>query len=504
MPQVKRCAIYTRKSTTAGLEQAFNSLDAQYEACLAYIQRQLGWSLIEERYDDGGFTGANIERPAFTRLLADVDARKVDIIVVYKVDRLSRSLLDFVKVLERLNTAGASFVAVTQNFSTADAMGRLTMNMLMSFAEFERSMIAERTRDKIAASRRKGMWTGGPVPFGYTKEEKKLVVNEVEAHTVREAFSLILVHRQVATVARLLTKQGLLPREPKRPSKLGQRWSKDAVGRMLRSPLYAGYMVLGDEVHQGQHPALVAESTFREVEALLDGAGRKQLHTGTNPDYLLRGLLRCGHCGQPMCPGSTKKGPKCWRYYRCTTRDKLGPTACPTKALPAKAIEDFVVQRISKATEDGTLAAAVADSLDRRIAAKRQAVEAMLKQLPSRVASASAAVSKLTEELSRLEGRAREMAEEKLVAESDKLVTSERLLAQAELDRKQLARAADEAQWMAGALRDFGRVWKWMTPENRLRLMRALVAQVRVAEATGEVEVELINFAIEAGAQEAA
>ena len=228
-PQTKRCASYTRKSTTAGLEQAFNSLDAQYEACLGYIQRQPGWSLIGERYDDGGFTGANIERPGFTRLLADVDARKVDIIVVYKVDRLSRSLLDFVKVLERLNAVGASFVAVTQNFSTADAMGRLTMNMLMSFAEFERSMIAERTRDKIAASRRKGMWTGGPVPFGYSKDEKKLVVNEVEAHTVREAFSLFLLHRQVATVARLLTKQGLLPREQKRPSKLGQRWSKDAV-----------------------------------------------------------------------------------------------------------------------------------------------------------------------------------------------------------------------------------------------------------------------------------
>lgn len=138
-PQPKRCAIYTRKSTTAGLDQAFNSLDAQYEACLGYIQRQPGWSLIEERYDDGGFTGANIERPGFTRLLADVDARKVDIIVVYKVDRLSRSLLDFVKVLERLNAVGASFVAVTQNFSTADAMGRLTMNMLMSFAELERS-----------------------------------------------------------------------------------------------------------------------------------------------------------------------------------------------------------------------------------------------------------------------------------------------------------------------------------------------------------------------------
>ena len=202
--ETKRCAIYTRKSTTMGLEQEFNSLDAQRESGLAYIQRQTGWKVVDERYDDGGFTGANTDRPAFTRLLADVEAGKIDVIVVYKVDRLSRSLLDFVKMMERFTAAGVSFVSVTQNFSTADAMGRLTLNMLMSFAEFEREMIAERTRDKIAASRRKGKWTGGPVPFGYSVKDKKLLVNEVEAQIVREAFTLFLQHRQMAMVARTL------------------------------------------------------------------------------------------------------------------------------------------------------------------------------------------------------------------------------------------------------------------------------------------------------------
>ncbi len=164
--EVKRCAVYTRKSTTAGLDQEFNSLDAQRETCAQYVRNQacLGWQLSSETYDDGGFTGANIERPAFTRLMQDVEAGKIDVVVVYKVDRLSRSLLDFAKVMDRFNRAGAAFVSVTQNFSTADAMGRLTLNMLMSFAEFEREMIAERTRDKIAASRRKGKWTGGRHP----------------------------------------------------------------------------------------------------------------------------------------------------------------------------------------------------------------------------------------------------------------------------------------------------------------------------------------------------
>ena len=277
----KRCAIYTRKSTTMGLEQEFNSLDAQRESGLAYIQRQTGWKVVDERYDDGGFTGANTDRPAFTRLLADVEAGKIDVIVVYKVDRLSRSLLDFAKMMERFTAAGVSFVSVTQNFSTADAMGRLTLNMLMSFAEFERSMISERTRDKIAASRRKGKWTGGPVPFGYSVKDKKLLVNEVEAQIVREAFTLFLQHRQMAMVARTLTERGLLPRGSSRPPEEGLRWSKDAIARVLRNPLYAGFMMYGDELYPGEHPRLIDESTFRHAERIRAGTGRELRFTGT-------------------------------------------------------------------------------------------------------------------------------------------------------------------------------------------------------------------------------
>ena len=204
-----RCAVYTRKSTAAGLEQEFNTLDAQRESCEAYVRSQAanGWQLLEERYDDGGFTGANIDRPAFQRLLADIDAGEIDIVVVYKVDRLSRSLLDFAQVMDLFQRAGVDFVSVTQSFSTSDSIGRLTLNLLMSFSSFERDMIAERTRDKIAASRRKGLWTGGPVPLGYDVREKKLVVNPVEAPVVREAFELYLAHKSAGIVAGILNRK---------------------------------------------------------------------------------------------------------------------------------------------------------------------------------------------------------------------------------------------------------------------------------------------------------
>jgi len=501
--ETKRCAIYTRKSTSVGLDSDFNSLDAQREACLAYIQRQPGWALVDARYDDGGFTGANIDRPAFQRLLADVDAGKVDVIVVYKVDRLSRSLLDFVKVMERLGTAGASFVSVTQNFSTADAMGRLTMNLLASFAEFERSMIAERTRDKIAASRRKGKWTGGPVPFGYSAKDKKLVVNEVEARVVREAFALFLQHRQMAKVARELNERGLLPRGSSRPSRLGLRWTKDSIARLLRSPLYAGLMMYGDELHPGEHPRLIDEATYREASRILAGPSRELRFTGLNPDYVLRGLLRCGSCGDAMCPASTSKNGKTYRFYRCSRRDKLGKEACAARPLPAGALEDFVAQRITAATADGTLVPHIEQSLRRRIEEQRKALAAMRADLPGRVASASAAASKLTDELGKLDGRARELVEAKLRVEADRLVAAERQLAEVERDLADLEVADAEVTWMLGALRDFETVWRLMTPENRGRLLRALVAAVRVKD-EGEVEIELVNFSADARAEEAA
>jgi site-specific DNA recombinase len=247
--ETRRCVIYTRKSTSVGLDQDFNSLDAQREACAAYIQRQPGWILVET-YDDGGYTGANIDRPAFQRLLADIDAGRVgavlgqiDVVVSYKVDRLSRSLLDFAKIMERFNAAGASFVSVTQNFSTADAMGRLTLNVLMSFAEFEREMISERTRDKIAASRRRGKWTGGPVPLGYSVIDKKLVVNELEAVLVREIFALYHEHRSTLMVARVLNeRQEMTKRHSAQNGHLRKPrpWAQPDIVRILKNPVHAG------------------------------------------------------------------------------------------------------------------------------------------------------------------------------------------------------------------------------------------------------------------------
>ncbi|MBK8217903.1 MAG: recombinase family protein [Myxococcales bacterium] len=504
-PEAKRCAIYTRKSTTMGLEQEFNSLDAQRESCLAYIERQQGWTLVDERYDDGGFTGANIDRPAFTRLMADVEAGKVDVIVVYKVDRLSRSLLDFVKVMERLSTAGASFVSITQNFSTADAMGRLTMNMLMSFAEFEREMISERTRDKIAGARRKGKWTGGPVPFGYSAKDKKLIVNDAEAHIVREAFALFLAHRQMAVVARELNKRGLLPRSSKRGRKGGPLWSKDGIARVLRSPLYAGRMMYGDDLFDGEHPPLIDDVTYRQAQRLLGAAGRELRVTGTNPEYVLRGLLRCGGCGEAMCPASTtKQSGKTYRFYRCSTRDKYGTDRCSGRPLPAGALEDFVVDRIMEATADGTLAERIQTKLSARVAKERATFVEVRRALAAQIAEASATTAKLTDEVVRLEGRARELVDAKLRAEAARLDDAERRLRALEDDALDLELVESQREWFVGALRNFGRVWGGMTPENQGRLLRALVAKVSVDEKTGMCRVELVNFDAVASAKEAA
>jgi DNA invertase Pin-like site-specific DNA recombinase len=359
VPEDRRCAIYTRKSTSVGLEQDFNSLDAQREACTAYIKKQPGWTLVDECYDDGGFTGANIERPAFQRLLTDIDAAKIDVVVVYKVDRLSRSLLDFAKLMERFNRAAASFVSVTQNFSTADAMGRLTLNMLMSFAEFEREMIGERTRDKIAAARRKGKWTGGPIPLGYTVHEKRLVVSELEAILVREIFALYLEQRSTLAVARLLNEAN---RSTKRRVATNGRitearpWTKVDVLSVIKNPVYAGYMRSHGEFYDGEHEALVDRETFSRARALLDGAKTTTNDPSRNPNYILRGLLRCACCGSAFTPASTRRGRTEYRYYRCIRRDKEGKEACPSSPLPADAIEAYVIERLREFAAEGNLA----------------------------------------------------------------------------------------------------------------------------------------------------
>lgn len=492
----KRCAIYTRKSTAAGLEMEFNSLDAQREACLAYVQRQPGWTVVEERYDDGGFTGANMERPAFQRLLQDVDADRVDVVVVYKVDRLSRSLLDFAKVMERLNTAGASFVSVTQNFSTADAMGRLTLNMLMSFAEFEREMIAERTRDKVAAARRKGKWTGGYAPLGYDVKDKRLVVNEYEAVVVRESFALYLQHRTASAVVRVLNEKG---RRTKRyaaksgTTREARAWTLQDVLRLLKNPLYAGFTSYGDESHPGEHPAIVDRSTFHQVKDWLEGRSPGRKYHGRNPDYVLRGLLRCGLCGEAMTPNSSRKGSRVYRYYRCTTQNTREKGVCQAAHMSAPAMEDFVVARLREATVGGAFAGDVHARLMVQLEEKRKALRAERAQLPKAMARRAAESAKWVDSLSTLAGPARRLVEEKLTAAEIEAAGLRKRLAEVERALDATEGEELEAEWVAQVLADFDAVWDALTATNRGRLLRALVDRVVVNDETGRVDIHLIH-----------
>src|SRR5437588_2194117 len=273
-PSRKRCATYTRKSSEEGLEQEFNSLQAQCEACEAYIrsQRHEGWVLARTRYDDGGFSGGNMERPALQRLLADIQGGRIDIIVVYKVDRLTRSLADFARLVEIFDAQGVSFVSVTQQFNTTSSMGRLTLNVLLSFAQFEREVTGERIRDKIAASKQKGMWMGGNPPLGYDIEERKLVVNPAEAEQVRQIFALYLELASVRRLKDAVDQHGwTTKRHTTSAGKLqgGRPISRGHLYRILANPIYIGRIAHKGQLHPGQHEALIAPETWEAVQAQL-------------------------------------------------------------------------------------------------------------------------------------------------------------------------------------------------------------------------------------------
>jgi len=497
--EARRCAVYTRKSTAAGLDQDFNSLDAQREACEQYVRSRErdGWRLLPEAYEDGGFTGANMNRPGFQRLLDDIEAGRIDVVVVYKVDRLSRSLLDFAQVMERFNRAGAAFVSVTQNFSTADAMGRLTLNMLMSFAEFEREMIAERTRDKIAASRRRGKWTGGSVPLGFQVLDKKLVIDEVEAVVVREAFDLYLEHGSALEVARVLNERGRTTKRHRANNghvRAPRPWSKDAVLRVLKNAVYAGLMPYGDEVHPGEHDAIVAEDHWRQVQARLCQRTARSTTRPRNPDYLLRGLLRCACCGAAFTPASARKGKRTYRYYRCVTRDKNGRAGCPARPLPAAAIEDFVIARIHEATAGGALAAEVRARVAERVERERAELTKERAGLPRAIATLSAEGQQLVSKATSLSETAARLLDDRLEEVGQELARHRDRLAMVEQRLAGLDDLESEATWVAAALDDFTALWEAMTPANRYRLVHALVREVLVDEPSGEVTATLIDF----------
>ena len=336
-----RCAVYTRKSSEEGLEQAFNSLDAQRDACEAYIlsQRAEGWLLVPDRYDDGGVSGGTLERPALRRLLADIEAGRVDVVVVYKIDRLSRALMDFAKLVEVFDRHQVTFVSVTQAFNTTTSMGRLTLNVLLSFAQFEREVIGERIRDKFAASRRKGMWMGGNVPFGYVVRDRKLVIHETQAAMVRAIFERFAKVGSATTLAGTLAREGVLtPR--------GKPYDKGALYKLLTNRVYVGEAVHKGTAYPGEHQAIVTRALWDKVHGILAESPRKRAaDTRSSSPALLKGLI-FGPTGCAMSPTHTRKGGRLYRYYVSQAVLKQGRDACPIGRLPAAEIEAAVIDQV--------------------------------------------------------------------------------------------------------------------------------------------------------------
>jgi DNA invertase Pin-like site-specific DNA recombinase len=338
-----RCAVYTRKSTDEGLEKEFNTLDAQRDACEAYIasQRAEGWVLVRDHYDDGGFSGGTLERPALQRLLRDIQADLVDVIVVYKIDRLSRSLMDFAKLVEVMDAHDVTFVSVTQSFNTTTSMGRLTLNILLSFAQFEREVIGERIRDKFAASRARGMWMGGKVPLGYDVVHRKLVVNDAEAVRVRRVFELFAeTGSGVETVRRL--------REDSVTAKSGRPLDKGDVYKLVHNRTYVGEAAHKGQVYPGEHQGIVARDLWDRAHAIMQVSPRVRANQSrAHAPALLKGLI-FGVDGRALSPTHCRKGGRLYRYYvaqRVLKADAAGDDSI-VRRVSAAEIETAVVDQV--------------------------------------------------------------------------------------------------------------------------------------------------------------
>ena len=370
-----RCAVYTRKSTDEGLDKEFNSLDAQRESCEAYVtsQRAEGWVLVPDRYDDGGISGGTLERPALQRLLRDIEADRVDVVVVYKIDRLSRSLMQFAKLVETFDTHNVTFVSVTQSFNTTTSMGRLTLNILLSFAQFEREVIGERVRDKIAASKARGMWMGGPPPLGYEVKDRKLVIKDPESAWVRRIFAGFVETRSATKLVPALQAEGVL-------TKTGRPVDKGAIYKLLNNRLLIGEIAHKGNIYKGEHAPIISRRVWDEAhEIMAESAQVRANENRSKTPALLRGLI-FGPDGRALSPSHTRKHGKIYRYYVSQAVLKGIDNGCLVRRIAAGEIETAVIDQVRALLRQpevimGTWRAARAEDRDLTEGEAREALE---------------------------------------------------------------------------------------------------------------------------------
>jgi site-specific DNA recombinase len=369
-----RCAIYCRKSSEEGLSQAFNSLDAQREACLAYVesQRREGWITVDDRFDDPGFSGGTLERPGLQRLIREIQAGSIDAVVCYKIDRLSRSLADFTRLVEILDRHSVALVSITESFNTATSLGRLNLNMVLSFAQYERELAGERIRDKVLASRKRGLWMGGHVPLGYDVRDRKLVVNEASAALVRHIFNRFL---QIGSATKLVQELNAAGHRTKR----GRPFDKGIVYKLLHNRTYVGEVEHKRKSYPGEHDAIIARDTWDKVHRILTENGhRRASRTRAVTPALLKGLI-IGPDGKAMAPSHTRRRGRLYRFYRTATSLKLCHGACPIRAVPAGEVEAAVINQIRALLHSPEIVVRVwrAAQLDGEAIDEREVVEAL-------------------------------------------------------------------------------------------------------------------------------
>lgn len=508
-PATVRCAIYTRKSTEEGLEQEFNSLDAQRESGEHYIRAQegQGWVWIPTRYDDGGFTGGNMERPALKRLLDDIEAGKVDCVVVYKVDRLSRSLLDFSRIMETFDKHGVSFVSVTQQFNTSSSMGRLMLNVLLSFAQFEREIISERTRDKMAAARRKGKYVGGAPILGYDvdRDVSRLVVNEQEAIRVRQIFQLYLEQQSLIPTIKELDHRGWLTKQwttKKGKQRGGRPFNKNTLYGLLTNVAYVGKVRYKDEVYDGEHEAIVDAESFENVQRQLrtnhrTGGARVRNQFGA----LLKGLLRCTPCDCSMMHShTTKDGNKRYRYYVCVNAQKRGWQNCPSRSIPAAEIERFVVDQIRAVAIDPQIFAATLAEASKQVGESLDALADERRTVERDLAPAASELHQLALETIKCDG---ESPSSKALADTQERVRlgEVRLTEIREESISLRAETVSESE-IARALGDFDGMWAALSPREQARVLQLLIERVEYDGEGGTVSVTFRPNGIKALAEE--
>ncbi len=487
---IVRVACYCRLSVTDRVETQFGSIEAQREALHAYVasQRTLGWRAIDTAYEDDGYTGSNTDRPALQQLLHDARSGLVDIVAVVRFDRLSRRQIDLLQTIDELHAHGAGFVSITQSLDTSTAMGRCILGVMGSFAELERDTISERTKAKMIATRRKGMWTGGRPVLGFDVVKKKLVVNEREAQDVRRIFELYLELGGVGAVVQELRFLGIFMKRWTVKSgreQGGNAFDKNTLNSLLRNPLFVGYVRAGDEVVEGEHEAIVERDVWDAVQArMMSQAPVQGARRGKRSAALLSGIARC-HCGAAMTPTTCKRHGRTYSYYACARSVKHGKAACPGSRVAAGKLEAFVVEQIRGIGRDPAVLNAAIAADKRARGSERVELAASLGELRAARGKHVGAQQRLLtamgagEPPTSLVGRLREL--DGFVAEAADRISK------AELDLAALD-APSDAQELRDALVEFDQVWSELDGDERAVVLALVLDEVTVNGATGEAE----------------